>query len=139
MRLQARFSLDNAFTPLLIKRFMPTSPKCLLRLEGLIVFLAAIMVYRGLGDSWLRFAVLFLVPDIFMAGYFFGARLGAMVYNIGHTYITPSLFAVAFWFAHATWLFFVPVIWIAHIGFDRVLGFGLKYPAAFKETHLGKV
>ena len=118
---------------------MLTSPKRLLRLEGLIVLAAAMVVYRVLGDSWLKFALLFLVPDVFMAGYFFGARTGATVYNIGHTYTVPFLLWVGLYFAHTPWLFFVCVIWIAHIGFDRFLGYGLKYPTAFKDTHLGKV
>jgi hypothetical protein len=28
------------------------------------------------------------------------------------------------------------LIWTAHIGFDRLLGFGLKYSNRFKDTHL---
>ncbi len=29
------------------------------------------------------------------------------------------------------------VIWFAHLGFDRLLGYGLKYPTTFGDTHLG--
>jgi hypothetical protein len=31
------------------------------------------------------------------------------------------------------------LIWIAHIGFDRALGYGLKYPTGFGDTHLGRI
>jgi hypothetical protein len=30
-------------------------------------------------------------------------------------------------------------IWIAHIGFDRALGYGLKYGSGFTHTHLGRI
>ncbi|MCS4316879.1 hypothetical protein M2407_001178 [Serratia sp. BIGb0234] len=29
------------------------------------------------------------------------------------------------------------LIWGAHIGFDRALGYGLKYASGFADTHLG--
>ena len=118
---------------------MFASPKWLLRLEGLIVLVVATVVYREMGDSWLKFGILFFVPDVFMAGYLFGARAGAALYNIGHTYAAPFLLWLAIYFLHGTPVFFVCVIWVAHIGFDRLLGFGLKYPTAFKETHFGRV
>ncbi|MGB8352919.1 MAG: DUF4260 domain-containing protein [Chthoniobacteraceae bacterium] len=118
---------------------MLTYPKWLLHLEGLVVLVVAVMVYHGLGASWWKFALLLLVPDIFMAGYFLGNKPGAAVYNAGHTYAAPFLLWMAFFFMHMNSLFFIPVIWVAHIGFDRLLGYGLKYPGAFRETHLGKV
>jgi Domain of unknown function (DUF4260) len=135
----AWFSLDNSFAPLLIRHFMLTSPKWLLRLEGLLVLAVAIIAYRELGDSWLKFCVLFLVPDIFMAGYFFGTRAGTAVYNVGHTYAAPFLLWLVDYFVHVPSILFICTIWVAHIGFDRLLGYGLKYPTAFKDTHLGKV
>jgi hypothetical protein len=33
----------------------------------------------------------------------------------------------------------VALIWLAHIGFDRALGYGLKYKAGFGFTHLGRI
>ena len=118
---------------------MLTSPKFLLRLEGLTVLVAAIIFYHELGDSWLKFALLFFAPDIFMAGYLFGTKTGATLYNIGHTYTTPLVLWLAADLAHISSLHFLCVIWIAHIGFDRLIGYGLKYPTAFKDTHLGKI
>jgi hypothetical protein len=124
---------------LLVNRTMLASPKLLLRLEGLLVIIAALVFYRGLGDSWLKFGLLFLVPDVFMIGYIFGTKIGATVYNLGHTYIAPLLLWIVCYTTHTPSLCCITAIWIAHIGFDRLLGYGLKYPSAFKETHLGKV
>ena len=31
------------------------------------------------------------------------------------------------------------LIWIAHIGLDRALGYGLKYATGFGDTHLGRI
>jgi hypothetical protein len=118
---------------------MFASPKFLLRLEGFVVLVVALIVYRELGDSWLKFALLFLVPDIFMTGYFMGTKMGATIYNAGHTYASPFFLWLALYFANVPSMFFLCVIWVAHIGFDRLLGYGLKYPTAFKDTHLGKV
>jgi hypothetical protein len=33
----------------------------------------------------------------------------------------------------------VALIWFAHIGMDRTVGYGLKYPTSFKDTHLQRV
>jgi Domain of unknown function (DUF4260) len=109
----------------------------LLRAEGVLVLALAILAYRHLGGSWTLFAVLFLAPDLTMAGYLFGPRRGALIYNLGHTYLAPALLGAA-GSALAMPGFFGPaLIWAAHIGTDRLLGFGLKYPAGFGATHLG--
>jgi hypothetical protein len=114
-------------------------PKLLLRAEGASVFLASLLAYRALHGSWVWFAVLFLTPDFGMLGYLFGTKVGAICYNAVHTYLVPLGAGVA---CHALghdavlpWL----VIWIAHIGFDRMADYGLKYPTVFKDTHLGRV
>jgi uncharacterized protein DUF4260 len=33
----------------------------------------------------------------------------------------------------------IAMIWLAHIGIDRALGYGLKYEAGFTFTHLGRI
>jgi hypothetical protein len=33
----------------------------------------------------------------------------------------------------------IAMIWLAHIGFDRALGYGLKYASGFGFTHLGRI
>jgi hypothetical protein len=116
-----------------------SGPKRLLHLEGLVALVTAGMLYRELGASWLWFAGLFLAPDLFMLGYLSGPVRGAWIYNAGHTYAAPFLLWLVVYFAHQPALFPICVIWAAHIGFDRMLGYGLKYGTAFKDTHLAKV
>ncbi len=108
-----------------------------LRLEGLTVLSAAILVYFRSGHSWLLFVVFFLAPDISFVGYFWGPRTGAAIYNIFHSYILPVTLGCGMWMAGRS--IAIPLIWAAHIGFDRLLGYGLKYPTGFGDTHLGKL
>jgi hypothetical protein len=108
----------------------------LLRLEGLAIGLAAVAAYEVSGAGWLSFALLILAPDLAMAGYAFGPRIGAIAYNAAHTYLGPVGLGVAGWFWG--WPPAVPLaaIWIAHIGLDRAVGYGLKHRLGFKITHL---
>jgi hypothetical protein len=109
----------------------------LLRAEALLELVLAVWVYRHFGGVWPVFAALFLVPDLSMVGYFVNRRVGARVYNLGHTYMAPALLALLGFTLAAPLLYSLALIWAAHIGFDRVIGYGLKYPAAFVATHLG--
>jgi hypothetical protein len=108
-----------------------------LRLEGLIALMVAMYLYAHEGGSWLTFAVLFLAPDVSFAGYLAGPRIGAALYNIAHSYVGPLILAVTLLSA-GVWLP-LSLVWVAHIGFDRALGYGLKYPSAFGDTHLGRI
>jgi hypothetical protein len=113
--------------------------KVWLRLEGLLVLLLAAYAYRDLGGSWVLFGALFFVPDVSFAGYLAGPRAGAAVYNAAHSYAGPLLCALALFLAAATARLPLVLIWAAHVGFDRALGYGLKYPTAFQDTHLGRI
>jgi hypothetical protein len=117
----------------------PLAPRPLLRLEGLSVLIAACFLYRALHGSWIMFAALFLAPDVFMIGYVFGVRVGASVYNVVHTYTAPLVLGFFAFFYSTPLLTAIFLIWMAHIGFDRFLGYGLKYGTGFKDTHLGRV
>ena len=108
-----------------------------LRLEGAAALAAAALAYRVLDGNWLTFALLFLVPDVSMLGYLVNRSTGAAIYNIGHTYLTPGALALTGFAFAAPSLFGPALIWAAHIGFDRMLGYGLKYRAGFGATHLG--
>lgn len=110
-----------------------------LRLEGGMLLLAAVAAYPLTGGSWGRFALLFLVPDLSFAGYLGGPRLGAWAYNLLHATILPWALLVAAHLLEHPALASVAVIWLAHIGFDRLLGYGLKSATAFTETHLGRI
>lgn len=83
--------------------------------------------------------MLFLAPDLSFAGYLAGPRMGAWVYNTVHTTISPIALAVVGVLWNTDWCVQLALIWLAHIGLDRLLGYGLKYPTAFKDTHLHKV
>lgn len=110
-----------------------------LRMEGIIVVLVACMVYHGQSFEWSQFALFILLPDLSMLSYLKNPRLGAVCYNMGHTYIAPGILIFAYASSSEIFLFQAALIWIAHIGIDRALGFGLKYSNDFKHTHLGKV
>jgi hypothetical protein len=110
-------------------------PRFLIRAENLAIMVGAAVAYEWLDASWWLFALLFLVPDISMVGYLHGPRVGAAVYNAGHWYGLPIALITFGFYAHTTSVV-IGLIWIAHIGFDRALGFGLKYPGGFKATHL---
>jgi hypothetical protein len=65
------------------------NPKPLLHIEGAAVFLASLFVYQWHHGSWILFVLLFLVPDLSMIGYVFNPRVGAITYNLVHTYVGP--------------------------------------------------
>ena len=114
-------------------------PALLLRLEGLTVFIGAITLYANRSGSLALFLVLLLAPDLSMIGYRVNTQVGALVYNIVHTYALPAALMAVSLIAAQPLLGDIALIWFAHIGMDRVLGFGLKYPTDFKDTHLGRV
>ncbi|MHB2264583.1 DUF4260 domain-containing protein [Aliihoeflea sp. PC F10.4] len=114
-------------------------PKALLRLEGFFVLLAAVAAYANLDASWWLFLLLFLAPDLSMSGYLAGPKTGATIYNAAHFCGLPLsliVFGAVLGFPYA-----LPagLIWAAHIGFDRALGYGLKYGEGFGSTHLGPI
>jgi hypothetical protein len=118
---------------------MLTRPAWLLRLEEAGLLTAAVLLYVHFHFSWLLFGVLCLAPDLFMLGYLANPQLGAALYNLGHFRLAPLiLFAVACG-AHRSLPIAIAIIWFSHIAFDRLLGYGLKYPTQFKDTHLQHV
>ena len=116
-----------------------TDPITLQRLEGGVLLVLSLVIYWKLAGPWLWYIVLILAPDLFMLGYLGGTRLGAAVYNLGHTWLLPGVLAVVGIIGGASFAVDVAVIWIGHIGGDRLLGYGLKLPTGFQETHLGRI
>jgi hypothetical protein len=112
------------------------NPRILLHLEGAGVFLGSLFVYQWSHAGWLLFALLFLVPDLSLLGYLANIRIGAVAYNAVHTYLGPLALAGYACESNRLPIFSISLIWIAHIAFDRMLGFGLKYPTRFNDTHL---
>lgn len=111
----------------------------LLRAEGLAIFAFALMAYNFLGYDWGFFILAFFVPDLALFAYFHNRTTGAVCYNITHSYILPlMLFAYGFMVSSSD-ADRIATVWIAHVGFDRALGFGLKYARGFRHTHFGKL
>ena len=113
--------------------------KTVLRLEGLAVLTAAVFIYWHAGFSWMQFGILFLAPDITFAAYLFGPRAGAAAYNAAHSTNGALGLAVAAVALNQPLMIAVALIGLAHIGFDRALGYGLKYGKGFGFTHLGRI
>jgi hypothetical protein len=111
--------------------------RAVLRLEGLIVLVGALVLYAETAHSWWTFAALLLVPDAALLGYLAGPRIGALAYNVLHSYVGPLALALV---TRGEGIGFVlALVWIAHCGMDRAFGFGLKYASAFGHTHLGPI
>jgi Domain of unknown function (DUF4260) len=97
----------------------------------------ALIAYSTLGQPWWLVPAGILVPDIAMSGYVAGTRLGAHLYNLAHATLLPAvMLGIGYWQADRL-LMALALIWLAHIGLDRLLGMGLKYNDRFTHTHLG--
>jgi hypothetical protein len=115
---------------------MLTRPAILLRIEEAVLLILTLFAYQHLHASWLLFAILFLPPDLFMLGYLINPRIGAATYNLAHTLAVPFILVLDGYIEHWPLTTAIALIWTAHIAFDRLLGYGLKYPTFFKDTHL---
>jgi len=113
-------------------------PCAVLRLEGAAAFAASAALYAHAGFSWPLFAGLLLAPDLAMLFYLVNPRIGAAAYNVAHAYALTLPLALFGFLAGRPAVLAVALIWIAHIGLDRALGYGLKYPTRFGDTHLGR-
>ena len=113
--------------------------RTLLRLEGLTLFAGMTLLYAVWGGSWSVYALLFLVPDVSFAAYLAGPRTGAIIYNAAHSYMAPMALMTTGFATDSPLTLSVALIWLAHIGIDRALGYGLKYSAGFGFTHLGRI
>lgn len=117
----------------------PLWPSASLRLEGALLLVIAVVVYGQLGSSWWLFAALFLAPDVGMLGYLAGPRIGAAAYNLTHALSLPLLLGTVGLIAGSELSLTLAATWVAHIGADRALGYGLKYPTHFRDTHLQRL
>ena len=114
------------------------APLMMLRLEGAVALAGASLAYSAIDGRWGVFAALFLVPDLSMLGYLAGPRVGAACYNAAHSYLGPATLAALGAAMSIHMPLVVACIWAAHVGFDRMLGYGLKYGTSFGDTHLGR-
>ncbi len=114
-------------------------PRTLLRLEGAAVLAAALALYFDREYGWLALVLLVLAPDVSMLGYLAGPRAGARAYDLAHFEAWPLALGVAGVLTDERVAVQLALIWLAHIGVDRLLGYGLKYETGFKDTHLQRV
>ena len=120
-------------------RFLLARPAAMLRAEGAAMLAGSVLLYWMNGGSWWLFALLLLAPDVSMVGYLGGPRIGAALYNAFHSYPLPAALGIVGLLAGAPLAVSVALVWFAHIGMDRMVGYGLKYPTGFEDTHLGRV
>jgi len=114
-------------------------PTAILRVEGVAILGLAVFLYARGDYGWLLFALLLLVPDMGLLGYAAGPRAGAMAYNAVHTTVGPAVLAAIGILAGSPRVVSVALVWFAHIGMDRSLGYGLKHTSGFRDTHLGRI
>lgn len=113
--------------------------KILLHVEGFTILVVSLYFYGYSQLSWLLFVILLFTPDISMIGYLLNNRIGAIFYNTFHTYsLSIVVVMLGLGLSNQT-LLAIGLILSAHIGMDRMVGFGLKYPTDFKDTHLNRV
>jgi hypothetical protein len=117
--------------------YVSGKPRLWLRLDGGVLFVASILLFAATNQPWWIYPALLFVPDIFMIGYLRNTKIGAFFYNVGHSYFVPSLVVLVGWEWHHILAVAVGVIWLGHVGMDRLLGYGLKFDDNFKSTHLG--
>ena len=114
-------------------------PATLLRGEGVALLALSVLLYWVNGGSWLLFGALLFAPDLSMLGYLAGPKVGAAIYNAFHTYGIPAVVGALGMIFASPVVVAVALIWFAHIGMDRTVGYGLKYPSSIKDTHLERV
>ena len=118
---------------------MLTRPTVLLHIEGAVLLAVAVGSYSWSGGNWWLFALLILAPDLAMIGYLRSKELGAVIYNAFHIYLWPALLVASGLLTGNRLFGQLGLIWFAHIGMDRMMGYGLKYPSDFKDTHFSRV
>ena len=114
-------------------------PPLFLRVEGAAVFAAAVALYFHAGYEWWLFLILLLAPDLGGVGYLFGPRIGAAVYDATHLEALPVALGAAGLISENDVSIKLALIWLAHIGVDRAIGYGLKYPTHHTDTHLQRL
>jgi hypothetical protein len=114
-------------------------PRRWLRLEAAVLLAGSLIAYSATGQPWWLVPVTILVPDLLAAGYLGGTRLGAHLYNVAHSTALPAAVVGLGWWQGRPLVLALGLIWLAHIGADRLLGYGLKYGDSFQHPHLGQL
>jgi hypothetical protein len=141
-----RAGLSETTTPLHTEPALPATdgtvtgtPRRWLRLEAVTLVAGALIAYSTTDQPWWLIPLILLVPDVVMVGYLGGTRLGAITYNLAHSAPLPAAVIALGWWRHEPLVLAFGLVWLAHIGMDRALGYGLKYNDHFQHTHLGRL
>jgi len=113
------------------------TPRLWLRLEAAALLTGSLIAYSTTGQHWWLVPVVVLLPDLAITGYVGGTRIGALLYNLAHATPVPALVIGLGWWQHRPLLLGLGLVWLAHIGLDRLMGYGLKYDDHSQHTHLG--
>jgi len=113
------------------------APRTWLRLEGAAALVTGAALYLAHGGPAILLLPFLLAVDASMAGYLRGPRLGAAIYNLVHTWAVGLAVLGVGLATGVEPLVLAGAILVAHAGMDRLAGYGLKYPTAFGDTHLG--
>jgi hypothetical protein len=130
--------INTAVQPQVEAKTGTTLPRIMLHLEGLAMLMAALVLYSRVSGEWGAFVLLLLTPDLSALGYLAGVRVGSITYNAVHFYAAPIALGLVSLLGGWSLGLSLALIWFAHIGMDRLLGYGLKYPTNFKDTHIGR-
>jgi hypothetical protein len=112
------------------------APTRLLRLEGAALLAGSLLAYTTTGRPWWLIPLTLLLPDLSAVGYLSGAGAGARVYNLFHITPLPGALVAVGWWQNLSLVTALGLIWLAHIGMDRMTGYGLKYGDDSQHTHL---
>jgi Domain of unknown function (DUF4260) len=111
-------------------------PRVLMRSEGVALLAMAAVLYGSYGRSWWLFLALLAVPDLGLLGLLWSKRVGAVTYDLTHTYVLPAALGLVGVHTGSGLAAALALVWFAHIGMDRALGLGLLYPDGSGCTHL---
>jgi hypothetical protein len=113
------------------------APRRWLRLEGATLLMGALLAFSTTRQAWWLVPLTVLAPDFLAIGYLSGTRTGSRLYNLAHSTPIPAVMVgLGLWWGMPVVLA-LGLVWLAHVGLDRVLGYGLKYNDDFRHTHLG--
>src|SRR3954453_6912254 len=110
------------------------TPRRWLRVEGAVLVAGSLIAYSTTDQAWWLVPLTLLLPDLTMIGYLAGTRVGAYFYNVGHSTLLPAAIVVIGWRQDASPAVALALVWLAHIGLDRLIGYGLKYDDNFQHT-----
>lgn len=111
----------------------------LLRIESAAVGVLGIVAFLSLDGPALALVPALLAPDLSMLGYLAGPRVGAVTYNLVHNWALPAGLVVIGIVIGQLWPLLAATALASHVGWDRALGYGLKLPSGFRDTHLGRI